>query len=77
MGEKDKVEQNPSEEDMSNVKPSLDLFCRQHTVLKPKDAGVTYQARSVKVAQCRLLTMQIGVSCCVSYSRTESWVATA
>lgn len=35
------------------------------------------QARSVKVAQCRLLTTQIGVFCCVSYNRTESWVATA
>ncbi len=37
----------------------------------------TYQARSVKVAQCKLLTTQSGVFCCVSYSRTESWVATA
>lgn len=37
----------------------------------------TYQAKSVKVAQCRLLTTQIGVFCCVSYKSTESWVATA
>lgn len=34
-------------------------------------------ARSVNVAQWRLLTTQIGVFCCVSYSRTESCVATA
>jgi hypothetical protein len=33
--------------------------------------------RSVKVAQCRLLTIHRGVCCCVSYKRTESSVATA
>lgn len=37
----------------------------------------TYQARSVNVAQCRLLTTHMGVFCCVSYNRTASCVATA
>lgn len=51
---KDKVEQNPSDEEMNKVKPSL------------------AHARSVNVAQCKLLTTHIGVFCCVSYSKTES-----
>lgn len=58
-GAKDRVEQKPSDDEMSSVRPSLD------------------HVRSVNVAQCRLLTMQIGVCCCVSYRRTESCVATA
>lgn len=37
----------------------------------------SYHARSVKVVKCKLLTTQIGVICCVSYSRTVSCVATA
>lgn len=37
----------------------------------------SYQVKSVKVAQWRLLTIQRGVCCCVSYRRTESSVATA
>ena len=39
--------------------------------------GYAHQVRSVNVAQCKLLTMQSGVCCCVSYRRTESSVATA
>lgn len=55
----ERLEQNPSDDEMISVSPSLD------------------QARSVNVAQCKLLTMQIGVFCWVSYKSTESWVATA
>lgn len=69
------VEQKPSEEVMRRVRPSLDLKMLAealwHQYLK------TYHARSVKVAQWRLLTTQRGVCCCVSYMRTESSVATA
>lgn len=36
-----------------------------------------YQVKSVKVVKCRLLTTHKGVSCCVSYTRIESCVATA
>lgn len=51
---KERLEQKPSDDEIINVRPSLD------------------QARSVNVAQCKLLTTQMGVFCCVSYSRTES-----
>lgn len=72
------VEQNPSDEDITRVSPSLDLILvsNDHFALEVW-SGCSYQARSVNVAQCRLLTTQIGVFCWVSYRRTESWVATA
>jgi hypothetical protein len=38
---------------------------------------MAYQVKSVKVAQCKLLTMQSGVCCWVSYRRTASSVAAA
>ncbi len=37
----------------------------------------TYHVRSVNVAKCKLLTIHRGVCCCVSYTSTASWVATA
>lgn len=74
------VEQNPSDEDTTSVSPSLDLnyvsgpcSCEK----KGAEKRETNHARSVKVAQWRLLTMQMGVFCCESYRRTESCVATA
>jgi len=73
------VEQKPSDDEISSVRPSGDLRPRSVTLSAAKESRIrqAYQAKSVKVAQCRLLTMQRGVCCCVSYSSTESWVATA
>ena len=68
-------EQNPSEEVINNVDPSLDLGLLV-TCLRAR-AKPTYQVRSVKVAKCKLLTMHKGFCCCVSYTCTASCVATA
>ena len=71
-----RLEQKPSEELMSNVRPSLDLgdgsAYSERSITKLK-----YQVRSVNVAKCKLLTTTIGVICCVSYTSTASCVATA
>jgi hypothetical protein len=56
------VEQKPSEEVMRRVRPLLDL--NVWLVAGSIDiCGGAYQVRSVKVAQCRLLTMHNGVCC--------------
>lgn len=58
-------EQNPSEDVISSIEPSLDLnICKQRHKLKSKDSR--YQVMSVKVAKCKLLTMHSGFCCCVS-----------
>jgi len=56
-----KVEQKPSDEVMRSVRPSLAL--RISLALLRKRYEYAYQERSVKVAQCRLLTTQSGVCC--------------
>jgi hypothetical protein len=58
------AEQNPSEDVISNVDPSLDLVYISILYLRLKHS--TYQVMSVKVAKCRLLTMHNGFCCCVS-----------
>jgi hypothetical protein len=74
-GAKVSVEQNPSDDVMSKVDPSVDLgFVSYESGVWD---GFIYQDKSVKVAQCKLLTTHNGVCCCVSYNRTESSVATA
>lgn len=75
-GVKDRVEQNPSDEEMRRVRPSLDL-CSLLALILQNLTNRSYHVKSVNVAQCRLLTMQIGVCCWVSKRRTESCVATA
>lgn len=75
-GAKERVEQKPSVEDMSSVRPSLDLGPVLATNQKSHIVS-TYQVRSENVAKCRLLTTHNGVVCCVSYTNTASWVATA
>lgn len=70
-----KDEQNPSEEVISNVDPSLDLeLLATYSAAWVKS---TYHVRSVKVAKCKLLTMHKGFCCWVSYTCTASCVATA
>lgn len=64
-GAKVSDEQNPSEELISRVDPSLDLDIHQYPAIGIT-SGLTYHVRSVKVAKCRLLTTHNGFCCCVS-----------
>jgi hypothetical protein len=58
-------EQKPSEDVISSIEPSLDLFICQSSH-KTKLCPITYQVISVNVAKCRLLTIHSGFCCCVS-----------
>lgn len=58
-------EQNPSEDVISNVDPSFDLY-HVSEVAATIFFLWTYQVISVKVAKCKLLTMHNGFCCCVS-----------
>jgi hypothetical protein len=49
VGEKDRVEQKPSDDVISSVRPSLDL--RIMSVVSRNGTSWTYHVRSVKVAQ--------------------------
>jgi hypothetical protein len=71
-GENVSVEQKPSEDVIKRVKPSVDLFLSALIAWNTLEGCTisilvanwrTYQVKSVKVAQCRLLTTQMGVCC--------------
>lgn len=77
-GAKVRFEQKPSDELMSKVRPSLDLYITVRLLQSTaKSWEATNHVRSVKVAKCRLLTTMMGYICCVSYTSTASCVATA
>jgi hypothetical protein len=57
----ERVEQYPSEDDMSSVNPSFDLISVSDG--KNQAEGTIYQVRSEKVAKCKLLTTHSGTVC--------------
>ena len=74
------MEQNPSDDDINRVRPSIDLYAlavSDRSLQIMRRMKMTYHDRSVKVAKWRLLTAHSGVCCCVSYTNTVSCVATA